>query len=402
MPAPEPFRDIDLPLPGRRVGKVRISYDLSGDRRLFVTTDRLSAFDRIVTAIPWKGQVLNQLSAWWFAQTRHIVANHVQGIPDPNVTVATCATPLPVEVVVRAYMTGSTSTSIWRQYAAGARTIYGYDFPDGIRKNTALPQAIITPTTKADAGAHDEPLTCAEVVSRGLVDAPLWDRVQAAALALFAHGQAVASRAGLILADTKYEFGLAPDGTLLLIDEVHTPDSSRFWEASSHEARLAAGLEPESLDKEPIRLALDAMGYRGDGDPPVLGPEVVATTSSRYQTAYSRLTGLTFEPAAYPADVRIRAALATGEGQGVVLPSPPGRGAGGEGVPPGEGQGVGVSLLPSTANAPPTPPPLKPAWPAHEYNLLRRREALDNYAKDRGEGLGARTRKTMVRLGSVE
>jgi phosphoribosylaminoimidazole-succinocarboxamide synthase len=321
MPAPESFRDIALPLPGRRSGKVRISYDLSGGRRLFVTTDRLSAFDRVVAAIPWKGQVLNQLSAWWFAQTRHIVANHVLDVPDPNVTVATSAMPLPVEVVVRAYMTGSTSTSIWRQYAAGARTIYGYDFPDGIRKNTALPHPIITPTTKAEAGAHDEPLTCLEVVSRGHVEAPLWERVQAAALATFAHGQAVAARAGLILADTKYEFGLGPDGALLLIDEVHTPDSSRFWEASSHEARLAGGLEPESLDKEPIRLALDAMGYRGEGDPPILGPDVVVATSTRYATTYERLTGLPFEPAAYPVGSRIRDAL-TGAG---ILDAPAGR-----------------------------------------------------------------------------
>lgn len=320
MPAPDPFRDIDLPLPGRRSGKVRISYDLPGGRRLFVTTDRLSAFDRVVAAIPWKGQVLNQLSAWWFAQVRHVVANHVIDVPDPNVTVATSATPLPVEVVVRAYMTGSTSTSIWRQYAAGARTIYGYDFSDGIRKNTPLPHPIITPTTKAEAGAHDEPLTCADVVARGLVNAVLWDRVQAAALATFAHGQAVAAKAGLILADTKYEFGLGPDGALLLIDEVHTPDSSRFWEASSHEARLAAGLEPESLDKEPVRLALDAMGYRGDGTPPALGPDVIAATSTRYATAYERLTGLPFVSAAYPVGSRIRGALTSagflGAGEG--------------------------------------------------------------------------------------
>lgn len=304
--AGETLDDIDLPLPDRRAGKVRVSYELSPTERLFVTTDRLSAFDRIIASIPHKGQVLNQLSAWWFEQTRDVVANHLVDVPDPNVTIGRTAHPLQVEVVVRGYITGVTSTSLWQQYADGARTIYGYDLPDGLRKNTPLPRAIVTPTTKAHDGGHDEPVTCAEVVERGLVEAGLWEQVCAAALAVFDLGQQRAAGAGLVLADTKYEFGLAVDtGELLLIDEVHTPDSSRYWIADSYEARLAAGDEPESLDKEVVRRALLDLGYRGDGTPPTLPADVVAATSVRYASAYERLTGLAFVPGDQPIAARI-------------------------------------------------------------------------------------------------
>jgi phosphoribosylaminoimidazole-succinocarboxamide synthase len=304
----------DLTLPDRREGKVRVSYALP-DRpteRLFVTTDRLSAFDRIIADVPHKGQVLNQLSAWWFEQTRSIVANHLLAVPDPVVTVARAAHPLPVEVVVRGRITGVTSTSLWQQYAAGARHIYGHDFPDGLVKNSALPEPIVTPTTKAPAGGHDEPLGVDEVVERGLVDAALWVRVRAAALALFRFGVTVAAEAGLVLADTKYEFGLAVDtGELLLIDEVHTPDSSRYWVADGLDERLARGDEPESLDKEVVRRALHALGFRGDGPVPVLGDDVIAATSARYIDAYERLTGQPFVPAPLPAGPRIAAAVHT-------------------------------------------------------------------------------------------
>jgi phosphoribosylaminoimidazole-succinocarboxamide synthase len=305
----QPFTDIELDLPDRRVGKVRVSYALPDGNRLFVTTDRLSAFDRIIAGVPYKGQVLNELAAWWFAETSSIVPNHVVSVPDPNVLVAKAATPLPVEVIVRGYITGVTSTSLWRRYSEGERTIYGYHFPEGLEKNTALPQALITPTTKAEAGAHDEALTVADVTEKGLVEPKLWDQVQAAALAIFAKGQEVAAQAGLILADTKYEFGLAEDGSLMLIDEMHTPDSSRFWEAGSYEARLAAGEEPESLDKEVIRRALDDAGYRGDGTPPTLAPEVWEETTRRYITAYERVTGRTFAAGSYPVGPRVQAAV---------------------------------------------------------------------------------------------
>ena len=304
--------DISLPLPDRRDGKVRVSYEWSPTERLFVTTDRLSAFDRIIATVPHKGQVLNQLAAWWFERTRGIVANHLVSVPDPNVTIGRTAYPLPVEVVVRGYITGVTSTSLWRQYVDGARTIYGYDFPDGLTKNTALPNAIVTPTTKAETGGHDEPITCADVVSKRLIEETTWMRVCDRALRLFAEGQRVASAAGLILADTKYEFGLAADdGDLLLIDEVHTPDSSRYWMADSYAARLESGDEPESLDKEVVRRALIDLGYDGNGVPPVLPPDVVAATTDRYISAYERITGCSFERAATPAARRIERAIAT-------------------------------------------------------------------------------------------
>ncbi|MEN9645769.1 MAG: phosphoribosylaminoimidazole-succinocarboxamide synthase [Actinomycetota bacterium] len=309
----EPFLDIDLPLPDRRDGKVRVSYALPDDdgegRRLFVTTDRLSAFDRIIAGVPYKGQVLNQLAAWWFAETADIVPNHVVAVPDPNVLVARAATPLPVEVIVRGYITGVTSTSLWQQYADGAREIYGHRFPDGLRKNMVLPNVLVTPTTKGNDGAHDVPLTVAEVAQRGLVEHRRWGEVVEAAILLFQRGQQKAAEAGLILADTKYEFGTAADGSLLLIDEMHTPDSSRYWVADSYEARLDAGEEPESLDKEVVRRALLAAGYRGDGEPPVLPAEVWAETTRRYITAFERLTGTTFEPGAYPVPPRIMESL---------------------------------------------------------------------------------------------
>ena len=302
--------DIDLPLPGRRDGKVRISWDLPADRKLFVTTDRLSAFDRLVSPVPMKGQVLNQLSWWWFEQTRDIVANHALGMPDPNALVATAAHPLPVEVIVRGYITGVTSTSLWRRYENGERTVYGYSLPDGLRKNERLPRPLVTPTTKAAAGSHDEPLSCAEVVSRGLVGSGLWEQVRDVALRLFARGEQVAWDAGLILADTKYEFGLDAGGNLLLIDEVHTPDSSRYWEGHSFVDRYMSGQEPVSMDKEIIRRALVEAGWAGDGEPPLLAPEVWEETSHRYVRAYETLTGARFEPADRPVGPRVRSNLA--------------------------------------------------------------------------------------------
>ena len=315
MTAPiAPFLDIDLSLPDRRDGKVRVSYELppgnDGERRrLFVTTDRLSAFDRIIAGVPYKGQVLNQLAAWWFAETADIVPNHVLSVPDPNLLVARSATPLPVEVIVRGYITGVTSTSLWQQYADGAREIYGHRFPDGLLKNTELPAALVTPTTKGTEGVHDVPLTVAEVAQRGLVEHRRWGEVVEAALLLFRRGQQKAAEAGLILADTKYEFGTAADGSLLLIDEMHTPDSSRYWVAASYEQRLAAGDEPESLDKEVVRRALLAAGYRGDGEPPTLPDDVWTETTRRYIHAFERLTGTTFEPGAYPVPPRIQEQL---------------------------------------------------------------------------------------------
>jgi phosphoribosylaminoimidazole-succinocarboxamide synthase len=301
----EPFTEIDLPLSDRRDGKVRVSWSLGSGRRLFVTTDRLSAFDRVLAGVPFKGQVLNQLAAWWFDQTGDIIDNHVLSVPDQNALVAREAVPLPVEVVVRGHITGVTDTSIWGMYSAGARRIYGYDFPEGIRKNTPLTRPIVTPTTKAANGGHDVPLTCAEVVEHGHLDADVWERAMASALALFGRGVEVGARAGLILADTKYEFGITPDGRLIVIDEMHTPDSSRWWSADSYDERVDAGDEPESLDKEVVRRAFADIGYKGDGPIPELPPEVWSATTARYIVAYERLTGNAFDPGSYPVAPRL-------------------------------------------------------------------------------------------------
>jgi phosphoribosylaminoimidazole-succinocarboxamide synthase len=305
----EPFASVSLDLPDHRSGKVRESFRLDADHRLFITTDRLSAFDRIVAAVPYKGQVLNELSAWWFTATRDIVDNHMVSIPDPNALVALETTPLPVEVVVRGALTGSTSTSIGKMYERGERSFYGYNFVDGIAPHALLPQPIITPTTKALSGGHDEPLACTDVVDRALVDGALWERVCAIALALFERGQHLAHRAGLILADTKYEFGIDTNGRLLLIDEIHTPDSSRIWVEKTYAERTSGGREPESLDKEPLRLALAEAGYRGDGPPPKLDEAVLSATSHRYINAYERLTSTAFVPGTYPVAPRLTTAL---------------------------------------------------------------------------------------------
>jgi phosphoribosylaminoimidazole-succinocarboxamide synthase len=302
---PYALQRIDLPeLGDRQEGKVRDIYVVD-DRRVLITTDRVSAFDRVLGAIPYKGQVLNQLSAWWFDQLKDMVANHVVSVPDPNVTIAREAQSLPVEVIVRGYITGVTSTSLWMLYHQGVDRPYGLDLPPGLRKNDPLPQPVITPTTKATGGAHDQQLTSAEVVERGLVAPNIWEQIQQAALAVFKRGQEIAGQAGLILVDTKYEFGLI-DGQPALIDEVHTPDSSRYWEAASYESAQNAEAEPDNFDKEFLRLWYVSRGYRGEGTPPAMPPEVIAQVSARYIAAYERLTGLTFIPGAQPAAERIR------------------------------------------------------------------------------------------------
>jgi phosphoribosylaminoimidazole-succinocarboxamide synthase len=253
--------------------------------------------------IPYKGQVLNQLSAFWFEQTADIVPNHLISLPDPNVTIATTAEPLPVEIVVRGYITGVTKTSLWYLYEQGDRRPYGIPLPDGLRKNDPLPAPIITPTTKAEKGGHDERLTRDEVLARGLVAPDLWAEIERVSLALFARGQEVAATAGLILVDTKYEFGLV-DGRLTLIDEIHTPDSSRYWTAVSQRQP-----EPENYDKEYLRAWFANQGYRGDGQPPAMPADFVAHVAARYIAAYERLTDQPFVPAAQPAAARITRAL---------------------------------------------------------------------------------------------
>jgi len=305
------FRDCGLALPGKESGKVRDWYPLDGGRRLIVTTDRLSAFDRVLAAVRYKGQVLNQLSAWWFENTADIIGNHLLSLPDPNAAVVREVAPLPIEVIVRGFITGVTATALWYRYSLGERSIYGYDFPEGLQKNRPLPSAIITPTTKGGPTGHDERLTCAEVVEQGYLDKASWDTVSKAALALFARGQKRAAEAGLVLVDTKYEFGRASDGSIILIDEVHTPDSSRYWQAETYDARLTAGLEPESFDKEFVRLAYAKLGYRGDGPIPAVPDSLWQETSDLYRTAYEKITGTKFQPGDYPVDPRLERNLKT-------------------------------------------------------------------------------------------
>ncbi len=312
LPLAQPFTGIeaaDVQDVGPVVrGKVRDVVDL-GDRLALIATDRLSAFDRILGTVPYRGQVLNQLSAWWFDRIADLVPTHMVGVPDPNVMIARKCRPLPVEVVVRSRLTGTTGTSLWTLYAAGARHVYGMRFPDGLKKNDQLPRPIITPTTKGAMGAHDRPISERDIVESGLVEARCWDEVRSIALALFERGARTAAEAGLVLVDTKYEFGLDPDGRVVIIDEVHTPDSSRFWRAATVEERLAAGGQPENLDKEIVRLAFAAQGFVGEGDPPPLATGLAIRTAEVYLEVFEVLTGHPLVPACYPATPRVVTAV---------------------------------------------------------------------------------------------
>ena len=298
-------------LPNPYFGKVRDCYDLDNERRILITTDRLSAFDQILAVIPWKGQVLTQLARYWFEKTADIAANHVISYPDPNVVLGKRLTILPVEIVVRGYLAGSTSTSILTQYNNGLRKMYGHRLPDGLRPNQALPQAIITPTSKAFDGGHDEPLTAAEIVSTGLLTRSQWDEVSETALALFARGQKMSADRGLILVDTKYEFGTDADGKILLADEIHTPDSSRFWIADGYDAALKDGTRPPSFDKDVIRSWVVARCDPYKDPIPDIPPEMIERTAKVYIQAFEAITGRPFVPevsGATPLD-RIRANL---------------------------------------------------------------------------------------------
>ncbi len=301
---PHAVSGVEVPELGPPVrGKVRDAYEV-GDHLILITTDRISAFDRVLGLIPFKGQVLNQLSAWWFEQTRDIIQNHLVRVPDANVQTVKKAKALPVEVIVRGYITGSTKTSLWYLYQQGERRPYGIPLPEGLEKNDPLPSPIITPTTKGGPGGHDERLTREEIIERGILPKALWEEIETRALALFSRGQHLAREAGLILVDTKYEFGLI-DGELVLIDEIHTPDSSRFWLAEPYEHDKT----PVPMDKEFLRTWYADRGYRGDGDPPALPETLAAEVAERYIETYERLTGKTFAPAPEPAHERIQAAV---------------------------------------------------------------------------------------------
>lgn len=305
-------------LPNPYFGKVRDCYDLppTADvpegRRILIASDRISAFDRILAAIPFKGQVLTQIARFWFDRTADICPNHVLAYPDPNVVIGKRLTILPVEVVVRGYLAGTTSTSILTQYRKGVRTMYGHTLPEGMRDNQALPAPILTPTSKAFDGGHDEPLTPAQIVDQGLLTRAQWDEVSARALALFDRGQKMAAERGLILVDTKYEFGTDLAGNILIADEIHTPDSSRYWIADGYRAAFEAGTRPPSFDKDVIRawVAERCDPYK---DPiPEIPAAMIEATAQVYIQAYEAITGETFVPdlSGETPLARVRAALA--------------------------------------------------------------------------------------------
>jgi phosphoribosylaminoimidazole-succinocarboxamide synthase len=291
---------------GERVeGKVRDSY-CAGDRRTIVVTDRVSCFDVVVGTLPFKGQVLNQIAAFWFDATKAIAPNHLLAVPDPNVSVVRECRPLPVEFVMRGYLTGSTSTSIWTAYARGERRYCGHQLPEGLRKHEPLPRPILTPTTKAPKGEHDALTSREEILASGALDARLYDEAELLTSALFAEGQRHAASRGLILVDTKYELGQDESGRLVVIDEIHTPDSSRYWYRDRYEQALSQGRDPEALDKEYVRRWLQEQGYRGEGPPPELPIDVRCEAARRYIEAFEQIAGRAFAPDTEPPVERIR------------------------------------------------------------------------------------------------
>ncbi len=274
-------------------GKVRDNYILDG-KRLIITTDRISAFDRVLCTIPFKGQVLNQTAAFWFENTKNIVDNHVIGVPDPNVMVVNECELIPIEMVVRGYITGVTTTSAWYNYEKGVRNFCGNILPEGLKKNQKLDRPIITPTTKELHGKHDQLISGEEAIKNGLVTREIWEQMSKTALALYNFGNQYVSKNNLILVDTKYEFGLL-DGNLVLIDEIHTPDSSRFWIKDTYKELFSRGQEPQKLDKEYVRQYLANKGFIGDGDIPEIPDEIKIEAAKRYITAYEMITGKLFE-----------------------------------------------------------------------------------------------------------
>lgn len=297
MSHPRVLSDAFIPeLPNRYSGKVRENYDLPDGRRIIIATDRISAFDAILTSIPFKGEILTQIARYWFEETADICPNHVLEYPDPNVVVGRRLEILPVEIVVRGYLAGTTSTSILTKYRNGEREMYGTVLPEGLRANEQLRQAIITPTSKAFDGGHDEPLSEAQILGQGLLTPAQWHTVSNYALKLFARGQALAAERGLILADTKYEFGVDKNGAILLADEIHTPDSSRYWIAATYEKAFQAGNRPESFDKDFIRSWVTARCDPYKDPIPTIPDEIVNQASRVYAQAYEAITGKAFSP----------------------------------------------------------------------------------------------------------
>ena len=304
---PHVLKTIDIPaLDKKHRGKVRDFYKADG-KRILITTDRQSAFDVILGHIPFKGAVLNLLASYWFYKTKHIVVNHKLSVPHSNVLIARECIPIPVEMIIRGYISGVTKTSIWYSYERGERMIYGIKFPEGLKKNQQLTSPVITPTTHPLAGStgHDERLAREDILEKKIVPKKLYEQMEKVSLELFAYGSRLCKKRGLILVDTKYEFGLYK-GKLMLIDEIHTPDSSRFWIAKTYREKFEKGLEPENYDKEFLRLWYVAKGYLGDGPPPPMSKELIVKTAQRYIGVYEKITGKKFKKFKYPIEERIK------------------------------------------------------------------------------------------------
>ncbi len=287
----------DFPTLGEKYeGKVRDNYT-KGDKRFIIVTDRLSAFDRVICLIPFKGQILNQMAKFWFDQTKDIIGNHVIEFPDPNVVVAKQCKPLPIEMVVRGYITGVTTTSAWYNYEKGVRNFCGNQLPEGLKKNQKFDQPILTPSTKALQGDHDESVSKEELLARTDLTEEQYNLIADASLKLYQRGVDIAAKQGIILVDTKYEFGMTDDGEIVLIDEIHTPDSSRFWFANEYQERFEKGEEQKKVDKDYLREWLvSEKEFRGEGEIPEIPDDVKVETSRRYIEAYELITGMKFEP----------------------------------------------------------------------------------------------------------
>jgi len=304
----------DLPALGRRIeGKVRDCY-VDGERRFIVVTDRVSCFDVVVETLPFKGQVLNQMAAFWLERTRELAPNHLVSVPDPNVSLVRECRPLPIEFVVRGYLTGSSPTSIWTAYEKGERVYCGHRLPEGLSRHERLPEPLLTPTTKAEKGDHDELTSRDELCARGVVSPERYDEAERLCRRLFEDGQRWAESRGLLLVDTKYELAEGADGALVVIDEIHTPDSSRYWYRDGYERALSQGGSPEALDKEYVRRWLVEQGWRGEGEPPRIPVDVRVEASRRYVEAYEQITGRAFEPDREPPLPRIRRNLGIEDG----------------------------------------------------------------------------------------
>ncbi|MEK7673406.1 MAG: phosphoribosylaminoimidazolesuccinocarboxamide synthase [Patescibacteria group bacterium] len=304
------LKTTDFPQLGDKYeGKVRDNYS-KGDRRVLISTDRLSAFDRVITLIPFKGQVLTQMAKFWFENTADIVGNHVIEYPDPNALVARECKAMPLELVVRGYITGVTSTSVWTHYEKGVRDFCGNKLPEGLKKNQKFDKPILTPSTKAEHGEHDESVSREQILERGQITAEQFDFMADVAMKLYNRGVEIAAKQGIILVDTKYEFGMTDDGKIVLIDEIHTPDSSRFWFADEYEKRMASGEEQKKIDKEYLREWLAERGFKGEGEIPNVPDDIKAETARRYIEAYELITGQPFVAAVGDVSARISQNLA--------------------------------------------------------------------------------------------